>query len=55
MKENVKRCFECRDYTDKMVDCPECNRPVCVDCLSSHLQEFHGNERGEREREDDRY
>lgn len=55
MRENVARCIECGDYTDRMVRCPECKSLVCEGCLGSHLQEYHGNDRGARERDDDRY
>lgn len=55
MEENKVRCVYCGDYKDTMTACPKCGKPVCTWCLSGHLSDDHNFERGERERDDDRW
>jgi hypothetical protein len=55
MEENKIRCIYCGDYNDPIVYCPKCGVPVCIWCLAEHLSGYHGKERDEREKEDDRW
>jgi len=55
MEENKIRCVECGDYKDSMSNCPKCGYYVCDWCMSGHINQYHGNSRDEREKEDDRW